>query len=133
MSLSEKFDSDKELLHPIFSLSKKFDSDKELLHPIFSLLKKFDSDKELHHPIFSLSKKFDSDKELLYPIFSLSNFFDSDKELSCSLAGSKKKHMGGQQKNFISDIVFFNIRMECEKKFDGIFYSVRYCGSKSHF
>ncbi len=60
LSLSKKFDSDKELLHPIFSLSKKFDSDKELLHPIFSLSKKFDSDKELLHPIFSLSKKFDS-------------------------------------------------------------------------
>ena len=62
LSLSKKFDSDKELLHPIFSLSKKFDSDKELLHPIFSL-SKFDSDKELLHPIFSLSKKFDSDDE----------------------------------------------------------------------
>ena len=29
LSLSKKFDSDKELLHPIFSLSKKFDSDNE--------------------------------------------------------------------------------------------------------
>jgi hypothetical protein len=46
LSLSKQFDSDKELLHPIFSLSKKFDSDKELLHPIISLSKKFDSDKE---------------------------------------------------------------------------------------
>jgi hypothetical protein len=31
LSLSKKFDSGKELLHPIFSLSKKFYSDKELL------------------------------------------------------------------------------------------------------
>jgi len=29
LSLSKKFDSDKELLYPIFSLSKKFDSDNE--------------------------------------------------------------------------------------------------------
>jgi hypothetical protein len=29
LSLSKKFDSDKEFLNPIFSLSKKFDSDNE--------------------------------------------------------------------------------------------------------
>jgi hypothetical protein len=32
--------------------------------------------------------------------------------------------MGGQQKISSVILYFFNIRMECEKKFDGIFYSV---------
>jgi hypothetical protein len=32
--------------------------------------------------------------------------------------------MGGQQKNFISDIVFFQHQDGMRKKFDGIFYSV---------
>jgi hypothetical protein len=31
--------------------------------------------------------------------------------------------MGGQQKISSVILYFFNIRMECEKKFDGIFYS----------
>jgi hypothetical protein len=33
--------------------------------------------------------------------------------------------MGGQQKNFISDIVFFQRQDGMRKKFDGIFYSVQ--------
>jgi hypothetical protein len=32
--------------------------------------------------------------------------------------------MGGQQKNFISDIVFFQHQDGMRKKFEGIFYSV---------
>jgi hypothetical protein len=36
----------------------------------------------------------------------------------------EEKHMGGQQTNFISDIVFFQHQDGMRKKFDGIFYSV---------
>jgi hypothetical protein len=36
--------------------------------------------------------------------------------------------MGGQQKNFISDIVFFQHQDGMRKKFDGIFYSVGSAG-----
>ncbi len=39
LSLSKKFDSDKELLHPIFSLSKKFDSDNEFLIYMTNVIK----------------------------------------------------------------------------------------------
>ena len=64
----------------------------------------------------SLSNFFDSDKECLNPILEPNFYTVLYVELSCSLAGSKKKHMGGQQKNFISDIVFFQHQDGMRKK-----------------
>jgi hypothetical protein len=69
-------------------------------------------------------------KECLNPILEPNFYTVLYVELSCSLAGSKKKHMGGQQKNFISDIVFFQHQDGMRKKVRRHFLQCR--GGRHH-